>query len=438
MELENKKVTVIGLARSGYSAALLLKSLGCKVSVTDKGDTQDIQNRAAKLRESGIEVEIGRHTDDFIYGRDYLVTSPGVPDNSDPFRWAGEKRIPIISEVELAYRYCPAPIIAVTGTNGKSTTTTLIGQILKDAGKDVIVCGNIGNPFTGELSKIKKDSIVVLEISSFQLQRTKQFKPKVAIILNISQNHLDRHDDLKDYESAKAKIAANQDGSDYAILNYDDFNVKKMGDSFKSRTLFFSKFNKVKGAFFQGGKIFVNLNTEEEIIGQDQLILKGSHNIENVMASSIACRIFGVTPESIARTLKEFKGLEHRFEYVLSIDGVDFINDSKATSVGAAEQALRSCEKPVILIAGGRDKGSDFTPMKELLRKKVKKLVLIGEAKTKIKKSVSGSTQIQEAQTLQDAVEESFKSASPGEIVLFSPMCASFDMFRDFEHRGEV
>ena len=439
MDLKEKKVTVIGLARSGYSAAVLLKSLGCQVSVTDKSDSEEIVERALKLKEMGIDAEVGKHTQDFIFGRNLIVTSPGVPDNSNAIIWASEKKIPIISEVELAYQLCPAPIIAVTGTNGKSTTTTLIGQILKDAGKDVIVCGNIGNPFSGEIPKLKKESIVVLEISSFQLQRTKEFKPKVAVILNISQNHLDRHDDFQDYENAKAKILANQDASDYAVLNFDDFNVRKLSNTAKSKTLFFSKFSKVKGSFMRQGKMICAINSgEEEIVDKDSLLLRGEHNLENMMAAVIACRLFDVERDTMAKTLQAFKGLEHRFEFVSAIEGVDFINDSKATSVGAAEQALRSCDKPIILIAGGRDKGSDFSAIKELIRKKVKKLVLIGEAKTKIKKAISNATQIQEAQDLKDAVDISFKSASPNDVVLFSPMCASFDMFRDFEHRGET
>jgi UDP-N-acetylmuramoylalanine--D-glutamate ligase len=420
--LKDKKVTVVGLARSGMAAALLLKKKGAEVSATDRGDSGDLRKTARALRGKGIKVEIGAHTRGFVKGKDLIVISPGIPEGSPVLKWAAEEKIPVIGEIELGYICCEAPIVAVTGTNGKSTTTTLIGRILKKAGKHAVVCGNIGNPFCGEIPKVRKDSVVVLEVSSFQLESIRRFRPHVAVVLNISQNHFDRHPDLKSYINAKARIFENQGRNDWAVLNYDDPLVRGLKAKTKAKTVFFSR----------------KRGIPEMVCRQEELKIKGGHNIENVLASLCAASIFGVKPAAAREALVAFKGLEHRFEHVAEIGGVEFINDSKGTTVLATVMALESCDKPVILIAGGHDKGSDFRKARPAVASKAKKLVLIGEAKDRIRRQLSGTVPVVEAGSLEEAVRKAYSEAYPGDCVLLSPMCASFDMFKNFEERGKA
>lgn len=421
-DFKDKRVTVIGLARSGMAAALLLNKKGAEVCVTDRGDSACLKRNAGSLRKKGIRVETGVHTRGSVKGRDLIVISPGVPEDSPILKWAAEEEVPVIGEIELGYLCCEAPIVAVTGTNGKSTTVSLIGRILKKSGKRAVVCGNIGNPFCGEISKVRKDSIVVLEVSSFQLESVKRFSPHVAVVLNVSQNHFDRHPDLKSYIKAKSRIFENQKRGDWAVLNYDDPTVRGLKIKTKAMTIFFSR---KKGI-------------PEMVCRQDELKIKGEHNIENVLASLCVASIFGVKARAAKAALTAFKGLEHRFEHVAEIGGVEFINDSKGTTVLATIMALESCDKPVILIAGGHDKGSDFRKAKPAVVSKVKKLVLIGEAKDKIRKHLNGAASVIEAGTMEDAVKRAYSEAEPGDCVLLSPMCASFDMFKNFEERGKA
>lgn len=419
---KDKKITVVGLARSGMAAAFLLRKRGAEVYATDCGNSDDLRKNAKLVAKKGIRVEIGTHTRGFVKRKDLVVISPGVPEDSPVLKWAAEEKIPVIGEVELGYLCCDAPIIAVTGTNGKSTTTTLIGEILKKAGRKAVVCGNIGNPFCGEISKVKKNSVVVLEVSSFQLESIKEFRPYVAVVLNISQNHFDRHPDLKSYIKAKARIFENQKRSDWAVLNYDDPLVRGLKAKTKSKTIFFSR---KKGI-------------PKMVCRKEELKIRGEHNIENVLACLCVASIFGVKPGVIRKALLAFKGLEHRFEHVADIGGIEFINDSKGTTVLATMMALESCDKPVILIAGGHDKGSDFRRARPVIASKVKVLILIGEAKDKIRKHLNGAVPSIEAGSMEDAVKKAYSSADSGDCVLLSPMCASFDMFRNFEERGKV
>ncbi|MFA6355694.1 MAG: UDP-N-acetylmuramoyl-L-alanine--D-glutamate ligase [Candidatus Omnitrophota bacterium] len=422
IEFKGKKVTVAGLAKSGMAAALLLKRRGARVWATDSGRSAALIKHGRLLKKRGITVELGKHSPSFIEGKDLVVISPGVPDDSPVLQWAGRFKVPVIGEIELGYLCCPAPIVAVTGTNGKSTTTTLIGEILKKGGKHAVVCGNIGNPFCGEIAKMRKDSIVVLEVSSFQLESIRSFRPHVAVMLNISQNHFDRHPGLAAYMKAKARVFENQDGKDWAVFNNDDPLVRKLRTKTKARALFFSRRKK----------------TPQMPCGEEDLRIKGAHNIENILACLQVASIFGIKPEKVRQALKGFKGLEHRFEHVSDIRGVEFINDSKGTTVLATIMALESCVKPVILIAGGHDKGSDFRKAREAVGSKVKRLVLIGEAKEKIREHLSGVAPYVFAGTMDDAVKKAFAGAAKGDCVLLSPMCASFDMFRNFEQRGKV
>ncbi len=438
MDVKRKKICVIGIGKSGLSAALLLKKHGSEVYFSDSGSSDQVKANSVILKKQAIDGETGGHTGKFIEGCHLIVRSPGVYDSAKPLAMAKDLKIPVVSEIEVASWFCPSPIIAVTGTNGKSTTTTLIGQLLKDARKDARVCGNIGNPFCGEIDTLTDKAIVVLEVSSFQLQDIMNFRPKAAVVLNITQNHLDRHADIKEYAGAKSRIVENQTESDWCILNHDDPLARKVSESASSKVLFFSRKNKVKGSYKDGDALVIDDGSRTEIIKADQICIKGGHNFENAAASVLAASLFGVEPDSMARTLKDFKGLEHRCEYVDQINGIQFVNDSKATSVDAAMRALDSVEGKAVLIAGGRDKASNFSVAKSIVSKKVSHLVLIGEAAQKMEREYSGEVGVTKAKDLREAVFAAYKNARKGQTVLLSPMCASFDQFESFEHRGRV
>ena len=400
---KNKKITVVGLARSGYASAALLSDLGAKVSVTDKNINETTKGYAVKLQSRKVEIELGRHTQEFIKDRDTIVISPGVDNRALPVIWAENFRIPIISEIELAWNLCPATVIAVTGTNGKTTVTTLIGKVLEAGGERVYICGNIGNPFCGQVSLMQGADCVSLEVSSFQLERIDKFKPKISVILNFSRNHLDRYKDMEDYLEAKKRIFMNQDKGDYLILNYQDPVLKKISKEAKA------------------GVVYFNESTEK------------NPNHSAVMA---VAKILGIEEKTCLGVLADFKGVEHRLEEVAQFNGVAFINDSKATTADSTIWALNNTEEPVVLIAGGRDKGLDFTVIRDLVKKKVKSLVLIGEAREKIKQALNNILPIKEASSLEEALAIAWAEAEKGDAILLSPMCASFDMFANFEERG--
>lgn len=419
MNIKNKEVVVVGLAKSGVAALELLKRQGAKARATEISAKGSVACLAEKLTAKGFKIEIGRHTEDFLKGADLIVTSPGVPDTALPVAWARKNGIKVIDEIELGFMFCKVPIIAVTGTNGKSTTVSLIGHIFNKSSRKAVVCGNIGNPFSGEIEDLKDDCVVVLEASSFQLFRIDKFRPKAAVLLNITRNHLDRHADFNEYLNAKMNIFKNQSASDAAVLNYKDENILKNTAAIKAKKIFFNK-----GRF--------------DICDVRDLKIKGAHNVENAWAAALCAAAFGISQKDITAALKSFEGLEHRCEYVATINGIKFINDSKSTTVDAAIKALTSCDEPVVLIAGGRDKNSDFRPLRDFLVNKVKVVVLIGEAKEKIKNALSGAVDIKEADSMEDAVKSALRLAKEGESVLLSPMCTSFDMFENFQHRGRV
>lgn len=401
----NKRITVVGLARSGLACANLLYDLGADVSLTDNQDTDSTRLNAAKLKSGDIKVELGRHSPEFIKGKDIVVVSPGIPDTALPVIWAGQFNIPIISEIEFASILCPATIIAVTGSNGKTTVTTLIGRVLEAKGERVFVCGNIGNSFCGEVQKMKEGDFVALEVSSFQLERIDKFKPKIAAILNFTCNHLDRYKGMQEYLNAKKRIFMNQDESDYLILNYADATVRGFANEAKARVAYFSR----AGGF--------NPN-------QAAVLAVGS--------------ILGIDKELCLKVFREFKGIEHRLEYLTKINGITFINDSKSTTVDSTMWALKNIHQPIVLIAGGRHKGVDYSIISGLIRKKTREIILIGEARNKIKDALSGFLSINEAPTLEEAVKLGFKKACAGDCVLLSPMCSSFDMFSNYEERGNI
>ena len=411
-------MTVVGLGNSGVNACLLLSDYRAFVKATDANDDPATQAAKKDLESKGVKVEIGKHTEDFIKGSDLIVVSPGVEDSSPAIRWAIRHKIPMISEMELGYRFCRGRIIAITGTNGKSTVTALIGAMLKDGGRDTVVCGNIGNSLCGEISRIKSDTWVVLEVSSFQLEKTELFNPAIAIILNIRDDHMDRYKKKEDYFNEKLKIFSNQGRNDTLILNGDAPELKNIADKAVSKVLFYSK--------------------KDATYSADDMKLKGLHNIENVLAASLAARVAGISEASIRKTVSRFTGLAHRFETVDIIDGVEYIDDSKGTTVDSTYRALESCRKPVILVAGGKDKHSDYSVIKNIVKDKVKRVVLIGEAAGAIKIALEGSTEISEAKDMSEAVSIAHSFASGDSIVLLSPMCSSFDMFSSYKERGEV
>lgn len=401
---KNKKITIVGLARSGLACARLLSRLGAQIYVTDNKDDDATRAHAASLTPN-ISVELGRHSPMFIKGKDLVVVSPGVPDTALPLVYAGLEGIPVISEIEVAWILCPATVVAVTGTNGKTTVTTLIGMILKEKGHRVFVCGNIGNPFCQEVELMQPGDFVSLEVSSFQLERIQTFQPKISVILNVSPNHLDRYKGLEEYAAAKKRIFMNQESCDYVVLNHNDAIVSALEREAKANVVYFYQ---RKG---------MNPN-------QSAVIAVGG--------------LLGVRDDLMQKVFKSFKGIEHRLEYVALINGIKFINDSKATTLDAAAWALKNILEPVVLIAGGREKGTDFTLIRDLARRKVKEVVLIGEARHKIRDALGDLFPVEEASTLEEAVQKAFSKAASGDCVLLSPMCKSFDMFTDYEERGRV
>lgn len=437
--MKNRSVTVIGLGNSGLNAALLLKSAGAIVRVTEGSDNPMVRKNAAILDEKGIAYELGIHTEDFIRGSEIVVVSPGVENSSPAVKWADKLGLPIIGEMELGYRFCKGKIIAITGTNGKSTVTTLIGEILKDGGKDVVVCGNIGNSLCGEVDKIGKDTWVVLEVSSFQLERIVDFSPAISIILNIRDDHMDRYSRFEDYFNEKLKVFKNQGKGDILILNRDAEELKGLDEKTKSKVLYYSRLSEANGAFLKGDVINCAVGAGRgDICRLGEIKLKGLHNVENVLVSVLAGSLAGVDAPSMRGTIEKFTGLRHRFETVCMIDGVEYIDDSKGTTVDSTLRALESCDRPVILIAGGKDKNSDYAAVRDMVQKKVKHLVLIGEAGNRIKELLGSVVHTRDAATMQEAVELSRRLAKANEMVLLSPMCSSFDMFRDYKERGDV
>ncbi|MDP2922052.1 MAG: Mur ligase family protein [Candidatus Omnitrophota bacterium] len=411
------KAVVVGLAKSGMDAARLLSQRKDTVFITEMKDGADTKKRVDLLVKEGVlkpgNIELGSHTEKFIKKADLMVASPGVRRDALPIKMAEAKRIPIISELELAYTMCPAPIIAVTGTSGKTTTTTLIGEMLKSSGFDAIVCGNIGNPFSGEIKRIKKNSIAVVEVSSFQLELIKKFRPRVSVILNISDNHLDRHANMDEYITAKCRIFLNQGHGDALFLNRNDELLSEIAGAVKGP----------KAEFF---------NTYRDFGARHKI------SNEDFLAAMSSASFMGADEGKMLEVLKNFKGIEHRLERVANVNGVDFVNDSKATTISSVGWALRSLEENIVLIMGGRYKGGDFGLLKDLVQKKVDYIISIGEARPQIKSGLDGVKPIFEAGSFKEAVSEGFKRAKKGGRVLLSPGCSSFDMFKNYEERGRI
>jgi len=432
-EFRNKRVTVVGMARSGIAAARALHALGARVTITDKKPLDQLAEQVRALGTSAIAVEAGGHPDRIFTEADLIVLSPGVP--KIPQVLAARRRgIRVISELELGWSLSDAPFAGITGTNGKSTVTTLVGLMLKKAGKRTLVAGNIGNALTEEPGALRGQDWIVVELSSFQLEDIETFRPRVAAVLNLTQDHLDRYADIASYGEAKARIFEKQQRDDVLVLNFDDPLVRAMASRAISQVVPFSRSEKHRaGAYVEQGVLMVR---SDRICPVDEILIKGVHNLENAMAASAVALAAGADPSSVAAVLREFPGLEHRLEVVREKDGVTYINDSKGTNVGAVVKSVEGFTRPVILIAGGLDKGSDFSPLAGLFRDKVKLLILIGKAADKMEKALGASTETVFAKTLQDAVRRAAERAVSGDVVLLSPACASFDMFMDFEDRG--
>lgn len=430
-------VTVVGLARSGFHIARWLQKMKCVVRVTEREKTAKIQTAACELEDLGISVELGKHTRGILQGAEMLVTSPGVAMTADPLRWAAQRGIPVVSELECASWYCSGRMVAVTGSNGKSTVVTMLTRLLQAAGQDAVLCGNIGFPLSAALSQIRPSTVVVTEVSSFQLEGSLSFHPQIACILNITRNHLDRHGSWERYRALKGRLLAHQGRMSWAILNADDSGARSLYDSIPGTPAMFSRTRSVTGSFMKGGSLFLNLPwISQPICRVEELAAAGIHHEENGLAVICLAGLLGVAPDRIREGISSFEGLPHRQQRVGTVRGVTFINDSKATTVAAGVRAIECAPGPVVLIAGGRDKGSDFTALSSL-RRKLKAVVLIGEDGRKIGLGLQGRMPLVHADSLEEAVLSAAGLAKEGECVLLSPMCTSFDMFRDFEERGD-
>ncbi|MDI7258699.1 MAG: UDP-N-acetylmuramoyl-L-alanine--D-glutamate ligase [Thermodesulfobacteriota bacterium] len=439
MDLNRRKVLVVGLGRTGLATVKFLKAEGAIISATEVKTKEEMREVLRELEEIGISMEWGGHTAKNFLNQDLIVLSPGVDPTAKPVREALDKGIQVISEMELAYHFIQVPIIAITGTNGKTTTTLLIGEMLKEEGKRVGVGGNVGEPLILFAEGGDQWEILAVEVSSFQLEGIEAFRPRCSVLLNITEDHLDRYSRHEDYIEAKLRIFKNQGSDDIAILNGDDPIVMKYAERVKAKKFFFSLKERVEeGAFSNGEEILLKLKGSEETYSLTHVPLKGIHNVENMMAAVIAARLFGSSKEAVERALNRFEGLEHRLEFVREIEGVPYYNDSKGTNVGSVVKSLQSFKKPVILIAGGKDKNTDLSPLRELVQGRVKRLILIGEARERMARELGPLTDTLMAGTLEEAVLLAHGTARKGEVVLLSPACSSFDMFKDYKERGEV
>jgi UDP-N-acetylmuramoylalanine--D-glutamate ligase len=442
MELKGKKVLVVGLGKSGLAAALFLRRQGAQVTVSDVRSAESLAREIPALLEEGIMVEAGGHGILTFRRQDLIVVSPGVPLNTPELEQARSLGRPIIGELELAARFLKGQILAITGSNGKTTTTALTGEILKEAGMQALVAGNIGVPVIGLVEESSPDTWLVVEVSSFQLETTEQFHPRIAVILNITPDHLDRHGSFENYALAKERIFAAQDEHDFVVLNAGNPRAAEAADRSKAQVTWFSMERPAgPGAWIEDGWVVYQAKVEaapERILPLAKIPLKGGHNVENVLAAVCACRLAGAPPEAVARAVENFRAVEHRLEFVASIGGVEFYNDSKATNVDATEKAISAFKGGIHLILGGKDKGSPYTVLAPLLRERVRAIYTIGAAAAKIESQLRGVVPMHSCGTLEKAVNAAADAARPGEIVLLAPACSSFDQFESYEHRGRA
>jgi UDP-N-acetylmuramoylalanine--D-glutamate ligase len=442
VDLKGKKVLVVGLAKTGMAVIPFLVKRGARVIGIDE-KSQELLEMDLKSLQSlhGIpcDLEMGRPFQSKMFEQvDLIVVSPGVSLEREPFDRARAKEIPIVGELELASRFLKKPILAITGTNGKTTTTTLIGEMLRKSDIRCFVGGNIGNPLINAIDSEKEFDWIVVEVSSFQLESIQTFRPKIAVLLNLAEDHLDRYPSVKEYFEAKLRLFCNQQSSDYAVLNGDDLIVLKKTLPVRSEKFFFGVRDQPYGAFCKGESIVFRGWEDEERYPLKDFRLVGEHNRSNLMAAIVASRLAGSDAQGIIQAYQSFQGLEHRLEYVATLDGIDFYNDSKATTVDSVLQALRSFDKPVLWIAGGKDKGVDYSLLREIVRERVRKAILIGEAAPRIQDEMDSIVSTVRCSSLEEAVATAYEEANSGDVVLLSPACSSYDMFKNYEERGEV
>ena len=440
LDIQGKRVLVVGLGKSGVASALFLHERGARVTVSDAKAEEQLRNEIPKLLDKGVAVETGGHGERTFRQQDLIVVSPGVPTDSEALKQALALGIPVIGEIELASRFLKGRIIAITGSNGKTTTTSLAGEVVAAGGLKPQVGGNIGTPAISLVGASTADGYVVLEVSSFQLETIQSFRPYVAVVLNISPDHLDRHGSMEAYTAAKRRIFENQTKEDFAVLNADDPTCVEMAKGIQAQVYWFSRRKETApGAYVRGERIFLrDQQGEREIMPVGEIPLKGAHNLENVLAAVCIGGIVGSEPARIRRAVKEFKAVEHRLEYVATVNGVEYYNDSKATNVDATIKALESFPANIHIILGGKDKGAPYTPLVPLLRERAKRVYTIGAAAPKIEEEISGAADIVKAGTIDVAVRKAAENAAAGDIVVLAPACASFDQFDNYEHRGRV
>jgi UDP-N-acetylmuramoylalanine--D-glutamate ligase len=440
MDVRNKRVLVVGLGRSGRAAALCLRRQGAIVTVTDIKPPAAFGSMLPGLLAEKIGLELGSQRVELFLAHDLVVVSPGIPWDLPQLQATRERGIPVVPEVEVAGWYMDAPIVGVTGSNGKTTTTALLGKMLEASGFPTFVGGNIGIALTSAVDEIKVGSIVVAELSSFQLEAIRDFRPHVAVLLNISPNHLDRHPSFEAYAQAKRQIFRNQRADDYAILNADDPWVRSLGPALVSRKVFFSRLEQVPTGLFvsNGNMVYRTGHLERVLLETREVRLRGSFNLEDVLGAAAAACVLGADFDAVRRAVREFRGVEHRLEYVRDICGVEFYNNSKATSVDATVKSVEAFERGIHLIMGGKDKGAPYAPLIPLLKDRVREVLLIGAAANRIAQELEGAVELIRAGNLETAVPEAFQRARPGDVVLLAPACSSFDQFQDYEHRGRV
>jgi UDP-N-acetylmuramoylalanine--D-glutamate ligase len=437
IDLAGKKVLVVGLARTGIATALFCAERGARVTATEGRPESELAETAAKLRAAGVDLELGGHRPETFVRQDLIVPSPGVAPTMPALAAARAIGVPVWSEIELAWRFLRGRLLCITGSNGKTTTTSLVGHILETAGLPVQVAGNIGTPLISRVDLSSDQGFTVIEASSFQLESIVAFRPDIAVLLNITPDHLDRHGSLEAYSRAKARMFQNQGAGDAAILNADDAVAAQYAPA-EPRVFWFSRQKRVaSGCYLRGEEIVFRCDGVESVLLERKTIgLRGNHNVENVLAAAAAARLAGAEPAAIAEGVRTFAGVEHRIEYVATISGVEYFNDSKATNVDATLKALDAFAGNVLLILGGKDKGSDYGILRASLRSHARMALLIGSAAGKIESQLAGAVPLERAGTLARAVEMAARHAQAGDTVLLAPACASFDQFESYEHRG--
>ncbi|HYG98611.1 MAG TPA: UDP-N-acetylmuramoyl-L-alanine--D-glutamate ligase [Terriglobales bacterium] len=440
LELNGKRVLVVGLGKSGVASALFLREQGARVTVSDTKTEEQLKQEIPVLLDNGVTVETGHHGERTFRDQEVIVVSPGVPFDEPHLVQARRQGIPVIGEVELASRHLKGRIVAITGSNGKTTTTALTGEVISTGGFNTQVGGNIGTPAISLVPKSTDDGFVVLEISSFQLETIETFRPFIAAVVNVTPDHLDRHGSFHGYAAAKGRIFENQTAEDYAVLNAEDETCRGYAKNIKSQIRWFSTRKEVEiGAFIRDGHlIYRDAQGEREIMPLSELQLKGAHNHENVLAAVCCGILCGCELQAIRNAVSQFKAVEHRLEYVATLNGVQYYNDSKATNVDATIKALESFPSNIHIILGGKDKGSDYTVLKPLLKERAKRVYTIGAAAEKIEKHLGGVVDLVRSGTLDNAVKQATTAAQPGDVIVLAPACASFDQFNSYEHRGKV